>query len=129
MASFRPRWRVRSTLIAVAVLSVLLAAGVQLKRRHDWYWRMMRLHGREADRLESSISIDAPLSPDEIDRRIRLAHWHGYAATFYYESSSRPWTSFRADPTRTICICNVCLAKPWVPPEALRVPDSGGPTL
>lgn len=119
-------WRVRSLLIGIALISLLLAGGVHLRRRYAWYRHMTRVHGLEADRLEGSITLDAPLSEAEVLSRFRRSHWHGYVSSLYGEAACRPWMSFQADPSDPYCMCKYCRAKPWLPPELLRVPESAG---
>jgi hypothetical protein len=90
---------------------------------------MMLIHGRESDRLERAISSAPTLTAEEANSQFRLVHWHGYAATYYYEAASRPWISLQADPALPYCICKYCQARPWLPPETLRVPDPAGKAL
>ena len=123
------RWSIRSSLLGIALLAILFAGVVHLKRRHDRLWRLALLHGRESERIEHAIIADRSLTTDEANRRFRLVHWHGYAASYYYQAATRPWLSFRADPAKPYCICKYCQALPWLSPESLRVPEIAGKTL
>src|SRR4051812_34839581 len=100
-----PRWRLRTALAAIALLSLFLALGVHLKRRRDGYMQRVLVHAREADRLERAIITDPSLTTEAANSRFRLVHWHDYAATYSYNAASRPWISFQADPSRPYCIC------------------------
>jgi hypothetical protein len=129
VARLERRLSLRSSLLGIAVMAVLFAGAVHLKRRYDRLRRLALLHGGESERIERLIINDPSLSMDEANRQFRRSHWHGYAATYYFEAATRPWMNFQADPSKPYCICPYCQSKPWLPTESLCVPETGGEAL
>jgi hypothetical protein len=124
-----PRWRLRTALAGIAVLSLFLAIGVYMQRRRDWCLYMQLKYATQAGRIQQSLIGNQSLSADEAVFRLHRIHWYDAVANRYYGIAHRPWVNFQPDPSRSYCMCKWHQTEPWPSPEPLRVSESNGKAL
>lgn len=102
----RVRLTVRRMMILVAAAGVLLATGVELRRRRARFRRLAvdyRLESRFHNMSELHLRLDRPsgLSPSEkrtVEAHFRLSHHFLCLGEKYWEAAQRPWLPVGLDP-------------------------------
>jgi hypothetical protein len=92
-----PRFRLRSLLIAVAILATLLGVGVKLRRDAAQYDRLSRRHSGEAGAWELRLA-GRVVGPSQARAILGRAHWHDAMAEKYRRAAARPWLPVAPDP-------------------------------
>jgi hypothetical protein len=85
--------RLRTAMLAVAVLAILLGIGIQLRRRAQRLDDLARQYGRKAQRLEEVWLnwVRFNKSGPEVDALMEQVHWHDAVAKQYWIAAARPW--------------------------------------
>ncbi len=105
------RMRLRTAMVAVAVLAVILGTGVGLRRRARQLDALFLQYGREANHLENVWRDARPTPPGEPDVLMEQIHWHDSVAYEYRLAAARPWFPFDPEPRRITCGCGYHAAR------------------
>jgi hypothetical protein len=106
-----PRVRLRTAMVAVAVLATILGVGVGLRRRAQRLDTLALRYGREANSLENLLSR-SNISRRDADVIIEQVHWHDAVADQYRLAATHPWLPFDPSPQRVTCKCSYHAARP-----------------
>jgi len=98
--------RLRTALLAVAVLSVIFGLIGGVWRHSRDYQALALLHSREAGRLEELLVADVA----DASAVLRKVHWHDAVAARYQDDAARPWATFRPVADAAYCRCPSCQA-------------------
>ena len=111
--------RLRTVMIAIAVIAVLLGIGMGFSRRSQRLYSLSLRYGREANRLDLEWVKAAPLAPGQPDLLMEKVHWHDSVAYAYFSASSRPWVPFDPEPKRITCSCGFHKPRRSLMPQSL----------
>lgn len=99
------RIRLKTAMIAIALIAVLLGTTVGLRNRSRRFYSMFLRYGHEADRLERSWVKAPPLKPGEVDLVVDEIHQNDCIANAYLIASQQPWMPFEPNPSKIRCTC------------------------
>jgi hypothetical protein len=97
----RPR-RLKIIMAGIALLAILLAVSVGLRRRAEKF-RELQLHYQK-EFHKPRILPDDP-QDENFDRLLRLHHWYNVMSDKYRRAASRPWLPV---PPPKPCTCHLC---------------------
>ncbi len=92
-------------MVAVAVLAIVLGAGVGLGRRAGRLHALALKYSREANRLEHMWASAGAMSRDDLGLLMERVHWNDAVADEYRFAAAHPWLSFDPEPNRVMCKC------------------------
>jgi hypothetical protein len=97
------RFRVRSLMVAVAVIAVALGSLFWLSKRHDRFVRLAAQHSSAASRLEYQLVAEEQGWGNQgrykrPQRILDLVRWHDRMSAKYARAAFRPWLSAPLDP-------------------------------
>lgn len=98
------RIRLRTAMIAMALLGVALGVGVGLRRRTDRLYALALRHGREASALETLL-VEPNFGPQRTREVLERVHWNDAVADRFRAAAARPWFPFDPVPERVSCEC------------------------
>jgi hypothetical protein len=113
--------RLRSLMVAIAVLAVLLGLSIGLRRRAERLTRLSRSYSGAAGQLElrlASPDLDEAIAQAILDR----VHWYDAVAHRFERAAAHPWLPDEPDPTKVFCECGHHRK-----PSPKPVPQSGAP--
>ena len=93
----RPRFRLRSLLITVAIAAVLLAAGVW-GQRSGAYQRRAAYHRAQLQIWPELPYFHAEQYSEDLKAMLRRRGWHEAMADKYERAARSPWLSVEPDP-------------------------------
>ena len=86
----RPRFRLRTLLIAVTVVGMVLGGGITLWRRYESRWQMALFHWERAQQ-HYRIAIRYPRKHPIVKRLVRQAEPYQMVAERYRWAALHPW--------------------------------------
>lgn len=107
------RWRLRTALVAIAVVGVLLALGVQVLRRAERFARLSRQYSGAAGRLEMTL-VRANVTQAQVTPILLRVHANDRMGFRYFKAAARPWLPV---PRFIPCDCQMCTTHPPVVPS------------
>ncbi len=96
------RMKLKSVMIAIAVLAVLMGTWIGLDRRSRRLQALALDYGRKANRAENALES---ASPSALDSLLDQIHRDDAIANAYRTAASRPWLPVDPDPNRIACRC------------------------
>ena len=109
--------RLRTTLGAIAILAVLLAVTVGVRRRAQEFWGLALRHRTQATALSvlgQRDRFDPRVTKEQRTARSRLTHWHRAMSQRFSRAAYIPWLPV---PPLVPCNCQACAA-PRVGPQS-----------
>ena len=125
-----PRMRLKTAMMAIAVLALLLGAWVGLGRRARRFEALALRYGKEANRIETLWVAGPTLPPGEPDMLMEQIHWNDSVANAFRLAASRPWVPGDPRPLQITCECGFHAARHAAttkPPAPRASPQSAEP--